>query len=93
MCATQTLSLTSDELLKRPDLLAVDGVLYDVKGYAEVHPGSPPTVPSGPRPWVRVQLGSTAVTAVSGQPKIKMVVEHAGCLNNGRELTLSLVVG
>jgi len=31
--------LTTDELLSRPDLVAVDGVLYDVRAFAAVHPG------------------------------------------------------
>jgi len=41
------LVLTTDELLSRPDLVAVDGVLYDVRAFAAVHPGPcpPPLTP------------------------------------------------
>ena len=35
----ETLSLTSGQLTQRPDLVAVDGVLYDLAGFAAVHPG------------------------------------------------------
>lgn len=35
----EELVLTSAELKKRDDLVAVDGVLYDVKKFAKVHPG------------------------------------------------------
>ena len=31
--------LTSEELAGRPDLVGVDGVLYDLAGFARVHPG------------------------------------------------------
>ena len=33
------IKLSSDELLRRPDLTAVDGVLYDVHNIAREHPG------------------------------------------------------
>ena len=33
------LVLTSEELLSHPNLVAVDGFLYDLKGFAKVHPG------------------------------------------------------
>ena len=33
------LTLTSKELRERPDLVGVDGVLYDLSGFARVHPG------------------------------------------------------
>jgi acyl-lipid (7-3)-desaturase (Delta-4 desaturase) len=33
------LVLTSAQLLQYPDLVAVDGFLYDLKGFAKVHPG------------------------------------------------------
>jgi fatty acid desaturase (delta-4 desaturase) len=39
MCVGERLSLTTDQLLKRPDLVAVDGVLYDIVGLAKAHPG------------------------------------------------------
>ncbi len=37
--APGSLALTSAQLTRRPDLVAVDGVLYDLKGFAAVHPG------------------------------------------------------
>ena len=36
---SQPLSLTSEELKDCPDLVAVDGRLYDLAGFAKVHPG------------------------------------------------------
>ena len=33
------IELSSDELLARPDLCAIDGMLYDIEGFAAVHPG------------------------------------------------------
>lgn len=36
---SKTLVLNSDELKLRADLVAVDGRLYDLKGFAKVHPG------------------------------------------------------
>lgn len=53
------LVLTTDELLSRPDLVAVDGVLYDVRAFAAVHPGPcPPPYPGAFGAWGRCWVGS-----------------------------------
>ena len=41
------LKLNSQELKSRPDLVAVDGVLYDVNNIAESHPGGSIVLASG----------------------------------------------
>eukprot|EP00667_Euglena_gracilis_P006177 EG_transcript_6226 len=41
------LSLTTEQLLERPDLVAIDGILYDLEGLAKVHPGGDLILASG----------------------------------------------
>ena len=43
----ELLKLNSQELKFRPDLVAVDGVLYDLKNIAKSHPGGSIVLASG----------------------------------------------
>lgn len=48
----ELLKLNSQELKFRPDLVAVDGVLYDLKNIAKSHPGGSIVLASGGKRFV-----------------------------------------
>ena len=48
----ELLKLNSQELKLRPDLVAVDGVLYDLKNIAKSHPGGSIVLASGGKVFV-----------------------------------------
>ena len=48
----ELLKLNSQELKLRPDLVAVDGVLYDLKNIAKSHPGGSIVLASGGKRFV-----------------------------------------